>query len=276
MKISAITPVLNECEFIGYCIMAALDQMHEFIYALDEKSDDGTRELLRHIKDKYAHEKLTVIETPSFHPTDMEKYNASFNACIAKATGDAVMFLHPDMIIKNPEQILSIDEKPMAWTVHMTSYAKDFRTVYTAGRCDRWKNIHKRKFGLHYYGAYGGNIEDFYHKDITGKSYKHFQTDFKRYPFAVGDSGLRINHYCEMKGYKRRLEKMTWSLMAQNPGASKEWIEENAVQHPRVTLENSASKFGVFETGETQEPIPPVFDLYREEFDQFKREKVIA
>lgn len=276
MKISAITPILNEVDFVGYCIMQTLPYMHEYVYALDEKSEDGTRELLHYIKDKYAHEKLVIIETPNFHPTDTVKYNAAFNACIAKSTGEAVMFLHPDQIITNPEVILTMPESPMAWFVHMTSYAKDFSTVYTSGRCDKWKNIHRKKFGLHYAGAYGSHNEDFYHKDITGKAYKHHQTNFSLYPFEVGDSGLRVNHYCEHKPYKRRLEKMTWSLMAQHPGASKGWIEENAIQHPRVTLENSASKFGTFETGVTDEPIPPVFEKYRDEFAQFKKEPVNA
>lgn len=275
MKISVISPVLNEVDFIGHCIMQILPYVHEFVYALDEKSNDGTRELLSHIKDKYAHEKLTVIDTPNFHPTDMPKYNAAFNACIEKSSGDAVWFLHPDMIVTNPEALLSVPQHALAWFVQMTSYAKDFSTIYTSGRCDRWKNMHRKQFGLHYFGAYGSNVEDFYHSEITGKSYRHHQTDFSKYPFQVADSGIRVNHYCEMKPYSRRLEKMTYSLIAQHPQATREWIDDRAAQHPRVTLEDGPSKFGVFTTGQSTDPKPSVFEKYGAEFDAFKHKEEV-
>ncbi len=74
MKISVVCPVLNEVDFIGYSIMAGLPYIHEYIYALDEESHDGTRELLWHLKEKYAHEKLVIINTPNFHPHDMGAY----------------------------------------------------------------------------------------------------------------------------------------------------------------------------------------------------------
>jgi cellulose synthase/poly-beta-1,6-N-acetylglucosamine synthase-like glycosyltransferase len=61
VRVSIVCPVLNETPWIGYSIMAALPYVHEFIYALDAKSDDGTRELLHHVKDKYAHERLSDL-----------------------------------------------------------------------------------------------------------------------------------------------------------------------------------------------------------------------
>lgn len=270
-RISIIGPVLNEVDFIGYCIMQTLPFVHEYIYALDQASNDGTRELLQHIKSKHAHEKLVVIETPNFHPSDMPKYNASFNSCIEKMTGDAAWFLHPDMLVENPEKILSMPQNALAWYVHMTSYAKDMQTVYKKGRTDKWKNIHRNKFGLHYYGAYGGNVEDFFHSDITGSSYKQHRSNFDEYPFQVCDSGLRVKHFCELKPYKRRLEKMIVSLKAQNPNFSDQRIEELAMNHPRVTLENSSQMFGDFETQEVQEDPMPVFAKYRDEFAAFKK-----
>src|SRR5258708_39462765 len=99
LKITTINPVLNEVDFIGYSIMSALPYVDQFVYALDEKSDDGTRELLEHIKTHYAHEKLTVFDHPNFHPSDMKAYNAAFNACIDRAIGDVCWFYHPDMLI---------------------------------------------------------------------------------------------------------------------------------------------------------------------------------
>lgn len=273
MKITVVGPVLNECPWIGYSIMATLDYMHEFIYSLDANSSDGTRELLHHIKDKYAHEKLTILETPTFHPSDMVAYNASFNYGIRKATGEACWFLHPDMIVTNPEQISKVETGPLAWLVNVTSYAGDMKTVITKGRATQWKNIHANKFGLQYFGGYGSQNEDFYHSAITGKSYRHYGTEFSKYPYQIADSTIAINHYCETKPYKRRLEKMKLCLRTLAPTAGEEWIEESATQHPRVTLEPSCTRFGDFKFESSDKPLPEVFETYKE-FEAFRKEEV--
>lgn len=273
MKISVIGPVLNENPWIGFSIQAALPYCHEFIYALDANSSDGTRELLHHVKDKYAHEKLTILDYPTFHPSDMKAYNGAFNACIEKMTGDAVFFLHPDMIITDGPKD-GIKEDATAWWTQITSYAGDFNTVITKGRTDKWKNIHKNTMGLHYFGGYGSQNEDFYHSDITGKSYKHFGSEFSKYPYRVSNSGIKINHYCELKDYARRFEKMQLCLRTLYPNATAERIEELAAQHPRVTLEPSSNQFGHFEFGDAKEKVPAVFEIYGSEFTAFKKELV--
>lgn len=274
IRISVVCPVLNENPWIGFSVMAALPCVHEFVYALDEKSDDGTRDLLFYLKDKYAHEKLVILDKyPNFHPHDMKAYNDSFQACIAKSTGDAVMFLHPDQIITDGP-VDGIPAHAMAWWVQMTSYAGDMHTVITKGRTDKWKNIHAKKMGVHYFGGYGSQNEDFYHSDITGKSYKHYGSEFSKYPFQVVNSGIKVNHYCENKDYARRLEKMKLCLRTLHPGFPDERIDELAIQHPRVTLEPSSRQFGVFEFTESQEPLPDVFEKYGEEFKQFKKELI--
>ncbi len=274
MKISVTTPVLNEAPWIAYSIMAALNHIHEFIYAVDEKSDDGTKELLLHVKQKYAHEKLILLRHPTFHPLDTKAYNEAFQVCIAKATGDACIFLHPDMLITNPETIDAMPES-LAWYTTVTSYAGDFQTIITKGRCDKWKNIHARKFGLRYLGGYGSQNEDFYHTDITGTSLKHYGTEFSRYPFHVEDSGIRINHYCELKDYSRRLEKMKSCLRTQHPQAADEWIHEQAINHPRVTLEASSTRFGDFEFTKSEDiKVPDVITKYKSEFESFIKEPV--
>lgn len=272
MKISVISPVLNEVDFIGYSIMACMDEMHEFIYALDENSSDGTRQLLAHIKNTYAFEKLRILDHPTFHPHDMEKYNAAFNRCIDEATGDAVMFLHPDMIITNPKSILAVPEEPWAWWTNLSSYAGDLRTKITVGRATRWKNLQAKKFGLRYFGAYGSQNEDFYFSDITGKEYRHFGEEFEEYPYEVADSGIKINHYCELKTYARRLEKMKLCLKTMHPGYADQRIEDMAATHPRVTLESSHSRWGTFQFAQSEEPIPEVFTKHKAEFDQFQKQ----
>lgn len=252
--------------------MAALDHMHQFIYALDAKSDDGTRELLHHIKEKYAHEKLVIIEHPTFHPSDTKAYNAAFQACIQKATGDAVWFLHPDMIVLNPTEICCLRPDATAWYTNVTSYAGDFQTIITKGRCDKWKNIHARKMGLHYFGGYGSQNEDFYHSEITGKAYKHFGSEFSKYPFPVKNSGINVNHYCELKDHDRRLEKMKLCLQTQNPEAEMDWINAMAAKHPRVTLEPENKHFGNFEFTQSDAiKKPSVFEDYAY-FEEFKKE----
>lgn len=273
MKISVVCPVLNEVDFIGYSVMAGLPYIHEFIYSLDEKSDDGTRELLWHVKEKYAHEKLVIINTPNFHPHDMGAYNASFNSGIQRMTGDAAMFLHPDMLITKGNVL---DSKSQAWWVHMTSYAGDFQTKITKGRSTKWKNIHLKNFGLHYYGGYGSENEDFYHRNITGNSYRHYNEEFNEYPFKVSDSGFEINHYCELKDYKRRFEKMKLCIKTLKPHWTDTRIEETAINHPRVTLEYSTDRFGKFEFKKTDEEVPSIIRKYKKEFLSFKREPAIV
>lgn len=269
MRLSVIAPVLNEVDFIGFSIMAAEPHVAEFVYTLDEKSDDGTRELLQHIKTTYLHERLVILDHPTFHPHDTKAYDEAFNRCIRESSGDACFFLHPDMVItKGPDGIIP---DAVAWYTTITSFAGDLGTVITKGRATRWKNIHAKKFGLHYNGAYGSQNEDFYHSDITGKSLKHYGEEFSKYPFAVADSGIRINHYCEAKGYRRRLEKMKLCLKTLYPTASDIHIEEMAVQHPRVSLEQSSQVFGEFKFEKSEEPVPTVFEQYASEFKSFAK-----
>lgn len=247
--------------------------MHEFVYAIDEKSSDGTRELLHYIKDKYAHEKLTILEHPTFHPSDTKSYNAAFNRCIDIASGESIYFYHPDMLITKWGDS---KEGPLAWYTNVTSFAGDFQTVITKGRCDKWKNIHRKDFGLCYAGAYGSQNEDFYHSEITGTTYKHFGTDFLSYPYEVADSGIEVSHFCELKPYKRRLEKMKFCLKTLYPKADQDWLEEKATMHPRVTLEQSSDRFGQFEFTKKDIEVPEVVKRYKAEFDSFVRLPVLA
>lgn len=277
MKISVFSPVKNESQFIGYSIMAVLPYVHEIIYSC-APSTDGTDELLEMIKGKYAGDKLRILRKPEydFNVHDMVAYNKAFNDCIEASTGDALWFLHPDQIVTNPEQIAEVKEGPMAWWTNLTSYAKDYDTKITVGRATRWKNIHRKKLGLHYFGGYGSQNEDMYHKDITGSAHVHYGEEFMRYPYRVADSGIRVNHYCELKGYKRRYEKMKSCLQTLYPDAKPADIEFMATSHPRVTLDDSSDVFGKFRFEKSEEPIPEVFKKYKEEFSQFTNEKVVA
>lgn len=268
MNISVIGPVKNEADFIGYSIMDCLEHVHEFVYAV-AKSEDGTDELLDYIKERYAGDKLKILRAPEFdfNPHDQPSYNNAFNTCIRESSGDAVWFKHPDMICTNAAELKNIKPGPLAWFTRMTSYAGDFNTQITKGRTGRWKNIHAKKFGLHYYGGYGSINEDFYHKDITGNAHEFYGDNFNAYPFKVADSGLNINHYCELKGYKRRFEKMTACLRTLFPKFTEGRIEEMAMNHPRVTLQPDLTNVWGFEFKHVDTPIPAVFEKYRDEFN---------
>lgn len=279
MKLAVIAPVLNECPWIGYSIMAALPGVDSFHYGFDKKSNDGSFELVKFLSETAGKGKVFWYRGPDFdiNPMDQSEYNRAFNVlieCALTKKPDAIMFLHPDMIILNPEHILKLADDVIAWFTHLTSYARDFKTVITKGRATRWKNIHCSRFGLKYVGGYGSQNEDFYHKDITGNAYKHYGTEFSKYPFTVKDSGLLINHYCEVKDYARRLEKMKHCLKTLYPTFADERIEELALQHPRVTLEESSKQFGDFEFSDSTDIIPVVFAKYKEEFEAFLKEPV--
>lgn len=273
MKIAVIGPVYNEAQFLPYSIMAVHPYVEEFVYAVSPKSDDGTIEMLRHIAKTYGKVRILLQSKYDFDPLDMKAYDASFNDCIEQSHCDAMWFHHMDMVVTNPEKIAELKEGPLAWTVNMTSYARDMRTVITKGRAEAWKNLHAKKLGLHYAGGYGSLNEDFYHSDITGKSYRHFGTNYHLYPYEIADSGINVNHYSEVKPYKRRLEKMKTCLKTQHPNFTEEMIEELAVNHPRVTLEQSSQQFGRFDFEKTQEEIPEVFARYKEEFAPFQKIK---
>jgi hypothetical protein len=272
MKIAVICPVKNEAQFIGYSIMAVHPYVDQFIYAVAPSTNDGTLDILNYIAKTYGKVQVLVDPKYDFNPLDMKAYNESFNDCIDQATGDACWFLHPDMIVTNPDRLDDLTVGPLAWSVNMTSFAKDMQTVITKGRADKWKNLHARKFGLHYYGGYGSVNEDFYHSAITGKSYRHFGTSFNKYPFEVATSGINVNHYCELKPYSRRLEKMKLCLKTQVPDAPEDWIDESATQHPRVTLEQSSDRFGKFEFEDRNVTLPEVFTKHKEEFESFQKE----
>ncbi len=278
MRVSVITTLKNEAPWIGYSIMSSLPGVFEYVYAVDPTSDDGTIEILRDLQKDYGEDRIKVLldKEFAFDPLDMDAYNYAYNACLAKMTGDAALYLHPDMICENPEVLLTLDPSALAWWTHMTSYAGDFNTVITKGRGNRWKNIHMNVHGLHYWGPYGSKNEDFYFRDITGDAHHFHGSNFQKYPFQVSDSGLRISHFCELKSYKRRFEKMKLCLRTQYPTVDENVLEEMATHHPRVHLQAGPSQFGEFTFEKTTTEIPKVIQVYRDRFEAYTKQAVIA
>src|SRR3990167_2478418 len=272
-RISVIAPLRNEAPWVGYSIKAAISYVHDFVYAVDPTSDDGSIELLQDLQKEHSNIKVLLDKEFAFDPHDMKAYDNAFNACIAESEGDACFFLHPDMLIVEwPDQLPA---SQACWT-NVISFAGDFQTVITKGRCDKWKNIHMKNFGLEYWGGYGSVNEDFYHPDITGNAHYHHGNDFAKYPFEVKDSGIKLNHYCELKPYKRRYEKMKLCLKTQHPVVDDRSIDEIAVHHPRVSLESGPTRFGEFEFTKTDNPVPGVITQYRERFEAYTKKLTVV
>src|SRR2546430_2773541 len=106
------------------------------------------------------------------------------------------------MLLDDPGNIRGLNEH-LAFYSTMRSFAGELDgplLEITNGRTDRWKNVYRLKspnLGLHYYGHYGVHNEDCYFSKITGCRHEFFGANFERYPYSVGDSGLKISHFSD-------------------------------------------------------------------------------
>lgn len=280
--ISVFSIVKNEAQFIGYGLMSLLPWVDEVVYA-DGNSTDGTLELLEYIQEKYDLEKKVRVVRGADCANLKEDYVRLFNDLMKECGGDYLWYCHPDMILTDPG-ILRMREqmKAFAYFVNMRSFAgEDLDLEITKGRTSKWKTIMANKFNLHYWGYYGHSDEDMYFGDITGNAHKVHQ-DMKLYPYEVEDSGIRINHYCECKPRKRREEKMDNVLRTNGilrplgPTLDDETHRFDVVMnHPRVHLQSSKGPFGEFVFETRKEPLPEVFNRYKEEFDSILGRKIV-
>ena len=268
MKISVFTLIKNEVDYIGYCIMSILDYVDEFIY-YDGNSTDGTIELIEYIKNKYDKtDKIKLFKNKD--PKDLQDdYIKLFNGCLKKCTGDYIWFLHPDMIVVNPESIRSqIDGTSIRYNINMTSFAGNREHIITAGRSNKWATIFKNDFGLHFWGFYGHQHEDFYLRDITGE--EHVLYACKKYkPYNIANTDIQSYHYCDTRPYMRRYDRMRKILL--NNGYHVTRAVEDAKIHPRVTLESGSYQSQKFIIGKFIGKQPIVFDKYFNEFIRFKK-----
>ena len=267
MKLSLAGLIRNEATWIVAHTLSVIDYVHEFIW-FDGNSTDGTLELLADLKAIHPNgHKINVFKNED--PANLQDaYVAKMNEAIGQASGDYVMFSHPDMIFTNPELIPTLNSDAVAFTVNMRSFAgePDGKLYeFTEGRTNKWKPIHKNALGLHYFGHYGAANEDLYHSAYTGDEHKLYQ-NIKQYPFKVEDSGLNILHFSDVRPYGRRLDRMTKCLV--NQGISdRQYAYDMAKRHPRVTLESSdGGQFGKFKLEPAE--YPPIFEKARQ-FKEF-------
>lgn len=263
MSLGVFTLVKNEAHWIGFSVMSVKDIVDQFVY-FDGNSDDGTVELLTHIKNKYN---LNIEIHTDKDPVNLkEDYVRLFNECLSKVKTDHAWFLHPDMIMTQAPAPASMNSNVLAYSVNVKSFAGDagVRVLeIKEGRTDKWKSIMKNSMGLHYYGNYGVHNEDMYFRDITGDEYR-ISNDYSTYPYEVLDSGIVLNHYSDVRTKERREDRMVKILMHSDKSLSYEDALRLARTHPRVSFKNNEA-WPRFEFEEVKDH-PSVFAQYAGEF----------
>ncbi len=266
MTVSAFSIVKNEAQILGYGLMSMLDYVDEVVY-FDGNSTDGTLKLLDHIKSKYdPHNKIKVFMDKDFSDFK-EDYVRVFNECMKACSGDYLFYIHPDMIITDPGDLVNRNRwTSLAYYTNMRSFAGEgLDQEIVKGRTGKWKTIMANKFGLHYDGFYGAPDEDMYFKAITGEVHKVL-SDMRGYPFEVKDSGIKIDHYCECKPRVRREQKME-TVFKTNTSLAQLDIDEHVINHPRVHLKSGKCQFGDFRFEQRKDALPEVFSKYKQQFD---------
>jgi len=268
MKISVFTVVKNEIDYIGYCIMSLLPHVDEFVY-FDGNSTDGTLELIKHIQKKYDVEnKIKLYENKDCIDLKQD-YTRLFNECLNECTGDYVWFLHPDQIVINPDIIRSqIDGTAIRYNTNMVSFSGDREHIIIEGRSNKWATIFKKDFGLHFYGTYGHQNEDFYFRDITGNEHIIYAA-IKYLPYEIKNTDIQVYHYCDTKPYTRRYDRMVKILL--NNGRHITRAVEEAKIHPRVTLSTGQYMLHKFKIEDFTGNQPEIFSKYNDEFKEFKK-----
>ena len=264
MNLGSYCLIKNEAPWIGPHLASWLPHLDQMSF-YDGNSTDGTLEI---IKDFIAHHpqgyKIKLVEDKD--PKDLkDDYVRLSNEAMWALDTDWAMFLHPDMVAKNPEAVKNVKDG-IAYFCHMESYGGEpnGQLLKIAGRGTKWKNIYRLRnpdLGAHYHGWYGAANEDTYFSAITGDVHEFHGEEFDKYPYEVKDSGLHIMHFSDVRTYERRLDRMVKALM--NQGYPQSAAEDLAPTHARVTLKDGMGfKFepaeypAIFKTWESfKEPV---------------------
>ncbi len=132
-KVSVILPARNEERFIERCLKSLAEQDYESyeIIAIDDRSDDGTGEIIKKIAQKIPNLVYVLAESKP------EKWIGKNWACMEgfkKATGELLLFTDADTFHSKRTVSLAVD--------HMMSEELDALTVIPKMLCfDRWTKI---------------------------------------------------------------------------------------------------------------------------------------
>lgn len=230
--VGTFTIIRNEIAWIVAHLESWLPHVDEAVF-YDGNSTDGTLEVLKQYGGK-----VKVFENKD--PQNLQDdYVKIFDQCLHELSTDYAIFAHPDMILMDPGNIRNLGEN-LSYFSNMLSFAGEpgGKLYQISGRSQKWKNVYRLRnpdLGLHYWGHYGAQNEDCYFKEITGDEHAFHGNKFEKYPYAVGDSGIKINHYSDVRTKERRLDRMVKCLL--NQGYLEEDAKRLAPLHPRVTLE---------------------------------------
>lgn len=243
MSIGSFTIIKNEANWVAPHILRVLPFIDEMVF-FDGNSTDGTVEIIEEIRNysEFGH-KIRLVKNRDCADLK-DDYVRLFNECLRTLTTDLAYFLHPDMWVVNPEQILIVKDSPaVALTTSMRSFGGepggDLYEIH--GRGTQWKNIYRLRnpdLGCHYFGHYGALEEDCYFSAITGDEHIHHGQQFEKYPYEVVKSGIEVLHFSDVRPLSRRVGRMRECL--KNQGGTDVLINEIIEQHPRIILKDAS------------------------------------
>ena len=259
MKISLMYFIKNEWPWIAYSLASMKGHVDEIVIF------DETPELHGRVgaDDSFLYRPHDPIDV-----MDQKAYENLFNQAIQTCTGDWIIWLHADMaayngevLWKEIERVVSEDPDALRMDFRVTSFLDRKRMWQGHGRRDRWPLIVRNGHGLHYYGRYGHQEEDFYFFDLTGEI--HESRWATNTPYEIHHTEFHVAHFSDAKPRAFREERMRKCLFNQferpyeEPGEC--FMVESVIEnHPRVTHEEIADEgFEIVEVGE--DALPAVF-----------------
>lgn len=236
MSLGTYTLIKDEACWIAAHILRIIPFVDEMVF-FDGNSKDGTIEIIEAIRDSNENgHKIRLFKNKD--PKNLQDdYVKVFNECLRSVQSDLAWFLHPDMWVVNPEQILPVkDSQALALSTSIRSFGGDpgGQLYEIKGRGESWKNIYRVRnpdLGAHYHGYYGAWNEDVYFSAITGDQHV-LHEDHSAYPYSIEKSGIELLHFSDVRTYSRRLDRMKKCLANQGNTSV---VAEN---HPRVTLKD--------------------------------------
>ena len=235
--VGTFTLIKNELPWIRAHLLSWLPHVDQMVF-FDGNSTDGTLDVI----EEFRTSGKIVLERNRDPKNLQDDYVRMFNDCLRTLKTDYAIFAHPDMILDSPGCIRYLGDHH-AYFSRMRSFAGEpCGQLYEIirGRGARWKNIYRLKnpdLGLHYFGHYGAKNEDCYFSKITGLDHDFYGQQMEKYPYSVGDSGIRILHFSDVRDRQRRWGRMKECLL--NCGFSDKDAEEITKNHPRVTLKGN-------------------------------------
>jgi glycosyltransferase involved in cell wall biosynthesis len=232
--------IRNESRWIAAHILNVIPYIDEMVF-YDGNSTDGTVQIIEDIRNYNEHGHKIMLFKDKDPKNLSEDYTRISNECMWSLSTDFAWFLHPDMYLPHPEQILKVkDSEAVAISTKVRSFGgdPDGKLYEIHGRSKEWKHIYRLRnpnLGCHYFGAYGAWNEDCYFSDITGDAHI-LHEDHSALPYAVERSGIEVLHFSDVRPYERRVSRMVKCLL--NNGWKEEAALERAKVHPRVTFKN--------------------------------------